>query len=183
MPVPVIVRIAIAGCALLSIGSPASAQQPATTPPQSDVLQQLLSEVRQLRLSVEHAATESAALQLLAMRAAMQEERLYRISREVDTLRTDLEAARRDAATLATNMKEFERTITDETDQNRRLALEGELPAMRARLQAAREKEQFLVQQEGNRSGSLATEEGRWQDINARLDDLERRVTTRVQRP
>lgn len=177
----VIARIAIAGCALLLAGTSASGQQPAA-PPQPDTLQQLLTEVRQLRASVERAANESATLQLLAVRAAMQEERLYRVSREVDTLRTDLEAARRDAGMLAANIKDFERTILDETDPNRRLALESELPAMRAKLQAAREKEQSLGQQEGTMSGSLATEEGRWQDINARLDDLERRLAARAQR-
>lgn len=168
---------------MLSIGSPASGQQATTSRSQADVLQQLLTEVRELRASVERAASESAGLQLIAVRAAMQEERLYRVSRDVDTLRGELEVARREARTMATSFKEVERAIADETDSGRRQSLESELPTMRRMLQAATEKEQLLAQQEGAMSGSLATEEGRWQDINASLDDLERRLASRARQP
>ena len=60
---------------------------------------------------------------------------------------------------------------------------EGELPNMRRTLQEVTDKEQLLAQQEGTMSGNLAVEEGRWQEINARLDELERRIAARAQRP
>ena len=175
-------RVMIVGGTLL-IEAPASAQQPVPASPQPDLMQQLLTEVRQLRASVERAAGESAALQLVAVRAAMQEERLYRVTREVEALRSELEIARREARGMAAAVKDMERAITEETDSNRRLSLEGELPTMRRKLQETAEKEQGLAQQEGAMSGSLAAEEGRWQDINARLDELERRLASRTTRP
>lgn len=174
-------RVAIIGavvCVGLLAAAPVRAQQPAAsqTP---DVLGQLLTEVRQLRAALERAAGDSAAIQVISLRATMQEERLWRISREVDVLRTGLLAASRDAQETASNLKEFEREIADETDAGRRKALEGELPGRRTKLQALREKEQQMQQQEAAMTSSLSTEEGRWQAINARLDELERRLLER----
>jgi chromosome segregation ATPase len=173
-----VVKIGVAVCVLLA-GAPAYGQQPA--PKEApEVQQQLLSEVRQLRAVLERAASESAALQVVAVRAAMQEERLWRISREVDTLRTSLFVASRDAQEVGAALKQFERQIADETDSGRRQSLEAELPAMRTRLRIAREKEQQLQQQEAAMAGSLSTEEDRWQAINARLDEIERRLLARA---
>ena len=173
-----VARIGVVVCAVLLAGVPASGQQGASQAP--DVLQLLLTEVRQLRAALERVASESAAIQVVSVRATMQEERLWRISREVDTLRTSLLAASRDAREAATSLKQFEREIEDETDGARRKSLEGELPALRAKLQTAREKEQEIQQQEAAMAGSLSTEEGRWQAINDRLDELERRLLDRV---
>jgi chromosome segregation ATPase len=173
-----VVKIGVAACVLLAATS-ASGQQPATGQA-PEVQQQLLSEVRQLRAVLERAASESAALQVVAVRAAMQEERLWRISREVDTLRTSLFAASRDAQEVGAALKQFERQIADETDSGRRQSLEAELPAMRTRMRIAREKEQQLQQQEAAMAGSLSTEEDRWQAINARLDEIERRLLARA---
>ena len=72
------------------------------------------------------------------------------------------------------NVNDFTQSSEEEADPLRRKALEAEFPSMRTKLQAAREREQLFVHQEAMMSGSLATEEGSWQDINARLDDLER---------
>jgi len=160
-------------------GAPASAQKPAATQP-PDVLSELLTEVRQLRAALERAAGESAAVQVVSVRATMQEERLWRISREVDAVRTGLLAASREAQETAANLKLFEREIADEADAGRRKALESELPGVRTRLQTIRDKEQQLQQQEAAMSSSLSTEEGRWQAINARLDELERRLLDRL---
>ena len=84
---------ALVGSMLLLAGTSEAGQTPTAVPPESTLPQQLLTEVRQLRSSLEHAAAESAGLQLLAVRAAMQEERRYRVSRGVESLRSELEAA------------------------------------------------------------------------------------------
>jgi chromosome segregation ATPase len=173
-----VARIGIA-CAWLLAGGPAFGQ-PTGASQAPDVLQQLLMEVRQLRAALERVAGENAVIQVVSVRATMQEERLWRISREVDTLRSGLLVASREAQETATNLRQFERDIADETDGGRRKALEGELPALRTRLQTAREKEQQLQAQEAAMAGSLSAEEGRWQAINARLDELERRLLDRV---
>jgi outer membrane murein-binding lipoprotein Lpp len=183
MPMTLRVSTALVGSMLLLAGTSTAEQTPTSVSPESALLQQLLTEVRQLRSSLEHAANESAGLQLLAVRAAMQEERLYRVSRDVESLRSELEVAKRDVRTLTVTVKDFSQSVDEETDPLRRKGLEAELPAMRTKLQAAREREQLLVQQEATMSGNLATEEGRWQDINARLDDLERRLASRSPRP
>ena len=174
-----VARVGVVMGALLLAGAPVCAQRPAASQP-PDVLSELLTEVRQLRAALERAAGESAVVQVVSVRATMQEERLFRVSREVDVLRTGLLAVSREAQEIATNVKDFERGIADETDPNRRKSLEGELPALRTRLQSAREKEQQMQQQEAAMAASLSAEEGRWQAINARLDDLERRLLDRV---
>ena len=174
-----VVRIGVVVCTLLLAVAPASGQQSAASKG-PDVLQELLAEVRQLRVALERVASENAAIQVVSVRATMQEERLWRISREVDTLRAGLLTASREVQEAATSVRQFEREIADETDGARRRSLEGELPALRTKLQTAREKEQQIQQQEAAMAGSLSTEEGRWQATNARLDDLERRLLDRV---
>ena len=175
----IVARIGVAVCVLLLAAAPAAGQRPAASQA-PDVLQQLLTEVRQLRTALERVASENAAIQVVSVRATMQEERLWRISREVDTLRASLLAASRDVQETATSLKQFEREIAEETDVTRRRGLESELTAMRTRLQTARDKEQQIQAQEAAMATSLSTEEGRWQAINTRLDDLERRLLDRV---
>jgi hypothetical protein len=170
----------VASWILLLASTTAFGQQPAPTTPGPDTLQQLLAEVRQLRATVERAASESSALQLVAVRAAMQEERLYRVSRDVDTLRTTLLAASREAQAAAENLKQFEASIADEVDAGRRQALQNEVPMLRVRVQTLRQAEQQLQQQEAAMTDSMTTEEGRWRAINARLDEIERRLADRT---
>lgn len=164
---------------LLVISGTAAAQPPAAANPGPDTVQQLLAEVRQLREAVERAASDNTALQLVTVRAAMQEERLYRVSRDVDGLRTRLSATSQEAQDAAAALKQFESSVADEVDAGRRQSLQAELPAMRRRVQVLQQAEQQLQQQESAMSDSLSAEEGRWQAINARLDDLERRLASR----
>jgi predicted nucleic acid-binding Zn-ribbon protein len=168
-----IARICFAICVLLLIGVNASGQQP-------DVLQALLTEVRLLRSSIERVAHTNATLQLAGLRASMQEERIWRISREVEALRTQLTSAARDVQAAATRLKQLEREIESESDPGRRRSLEGELPALRTRLEGLQQIEQQLRQREAAMTQSLTTEEGRWQTTNDRLDDLERRLAENV---
>lgn len=160
------------------IGGNAAAQQPATAPG-PDTLQQLLAEVRELREVVERAASDSTALQLVTVRAAMQEERLYRVSRDVDGVRSRFSAASQEAQEAAAGLKQFEASLADEVDAARRQSLQAELPTMQRRVQMLRQAEQQLQQQEAAMTESLLAEEGRWQAINARLDELERRLAAR----
>ncbi|HTV02321.1 MAG TPA: hypothetical protein VMF13_17365 [Luteitalea sp.] len=152
--------------------------QPSSTGQPPDTLQQLLTEVRQLRQTVDRAARDTATLQLVTIRAAMQEERLYRLTRDVDALRTRLLAASLETQDAAQSLKQFEAEVADEVDSGRRQSLQAELPAVRLRVQERRQIEQQLQLQESAMTDSLTAEEGRWQAINARLDEFERRLAT-----
>ncbi len=168
-----VAKICFAICVLLLIGVNASGQQP-------DVLHALLTEVRLLRSSLERVAHTSAALQLAGLRASMQEERMWRISREVETLRTQVLAAARDVQAAATRLKQLEQEIESESDPGRHRSLEGELPGLRTRLAGLQQMEQELRQREAVMTQSLTAEEGRWHTTNDRLDELERRLAENV---
>jgi hypothetical protein len=63
--------------------------------------------------------------------------------------------------------------------QAMRPALELALEGTRKEADAASKAEQQLRAQEAEVNANLAGEQGRWNEFNARLDELERSLTTR----
>lgn len=133
----------------------------------------LLAEVRALRNDVAKASGASMRLQALTARVSVQEQRL-----------------KAHAERLARGKRELDEAVAQRTEQERRLAIleaepEGEPEFLRnaaaaemGRLQrdlgAARAREERLRLSVSELSSYLATEEGRWVELNQRLDDIDR---------
>lgn len=162
--------------ALVTAGAVVSGQTaaPAQNP---DVLQALLREVRQLRLALESAAATQATIHLVVQRANVQEERLWRISREVETVRDELDKVSSNGERLASEIKRREEDLENIVDPSMRKEIEASLGHSKREAADMKRQEQALRQRDGGLSQTLNAEEARWGELNQRLDDLERLLT------
>lgn len=141
---------------------------------QADVLEALLKEVRQLRVAIESAAATNARLQMAVQRANIQEERLWRVSREVEALRTEIANASEDRMNSAARLKRLDEALSNATDHEQRLGIEHEIGALNREVERQQRHEKRLRDEEGMLSQTLQIEEARWGDVNQKLDELER---------
>ena len=142
----------------------------------------LLEEVRALRADLAAASRASLRAQMLLARVQLQEQRIIYLDRR----RADAAARVTDAAEKArqssahiTEMEEQQRRFKGmEIPREQRDAMVAqiafELEKARADGVAAIAAEQSMRAEEAELVGALSTEQGRWNEFNARLDELER---------
>lgn len=159
-------------CAALAAGMAAAPARAQGTNTDSATIQALLAEVRQLRRTVEKDLSLGPRMQLLLQRAQYQEQKVLRVSQQLDDVRKQIaqETARQNAANE--RLAKIEQDISNESDAARRSQLED----MRAglKLVAGNGPDQQLRAHETELSNSLDTEQAALNDLNEKLDALER---------
>ena len=152
----------------------AAAPLPAQSGSDSATLQALLSEVRQLRRTVERDMVIGPRIQLLLQRAQFQEQKVLHVSQQLDDVRKQIaqETARQAAANE--RLAKIEQDIESESDAARRSQLED----MRAGLKmvVGNGPDQQLRARETELSSSLDNEQAALNDLNEKLDALERQL-------
>jgi hypothetical protein len=162
--------------AITIVGAPLTTAHDQSTPPPDP----LLAEVRALRAELNQAASSSIRTQLLVARLQLQEQRINLVAgklNEVRQLLTIKESAQLPIVEGIKHMEEELRAPTATAEQ--RTAIEEQLPERRARLAQFQREERQHRAQEIELAAQLATEQGRWLDFNARLDELERQLPIR----
>jgi uncharacterized coiled-coil protein SlyX len=154
--------IACAGAAALSVAVSGQANPPTSDSP----MDKLLAEVRSLRAEVNQAAGASMRMQLLVARLALQEGRISTLSRQLADVRQQL-------STLQMGLAPFAAQIKQAQDA-------GNLdPGANTPFEQMLRHERELRSQETELSSLISTEQRRWIDFNSRLDDLERQLPHR----
>jgi hypothetical protein len=155
-----------------------SAQAPAS-PPQAGV-PELLAEVRALRAEVNQAAGASMRMQLLVARLTLQEQRIAAAGRQLHDVQGELSAAMGERSKTETALRELQRAtppaepLPPEVHQEIRVRQQQQLRFMQETLSQQLQREEQLRLREGELLVTVATEQARWTDFNARLDELER---------
>jgi len=156
------------------------AGQAAPAPKSEDVLPALLAEVKGLRAAMEQMASAGPRIQLFVSRLQLQEGRMNTMIRRLDTVRENLTAAQRELENAQEEVKGLEIGLASATTPAQmREELQLMLPARKRRLAEHRATVARLTAEEAQLSTDLATEQGRWTDINQRLDELERALVKR----
>jgi chromosome segregation ATPase len=146
----------------------AQVQQPAGT----DVLPALLQEVKGLRAAMEQMATSNAHAQLLVGRLQLQESRMNSMIRRLDTVRDERAKAQATYDQIQGSLQMLERDQTpNEMPQNDR---DNVLGGLKHEVETAKSAVDRWASEESQLTADLTTEQGRWVDINQRLDELER---------
>ena len=149
-----------------------AAGQAPTTPP--DPLTALLTEVHALRMAMEQSATVAPRVQLTLARLNIEEQRIAQLVAQLDQVRRELTAVSLESQKLSDQLPELERGLQITTDDKARKSYEYEQSELKRRLNAQSRLEQQLRTRENDASQALSTEQARWLDLNARLDELER---------
>jgi len=143
-----------------------------------DVLPALLQEVKGLRAAMEQMATSNAHAQLLVGRLQLQENRMNGMIRRLDTVRDSLATARREYNQIQGSLQ----MLGKDDEPGRGIPehdKEGVLAGLKSQVGAAKANVERLAAEEAQLTSDLTAEQGRWIDINQRLDELERSLTKR----
>ena len=159
--------------------------QSSAPPRQDDVLAALLVEVRGLRAAMEQMASAGPRVQLFASRLQLQEGRMNAMARRLDTVRDSLAAAQRDLARLQDEERRMDAVLTEQkasaspADREEARQVELMLPQLRRQTAIAKATADRYAAEETQLLADLTTEQGRWIEINGRLDELERALAKR----
>jgi hypothetical protein len=140
----------------------------------ADPIAALLAELRQLRIVMERTATVNPRIQLVTSRMSLQDERVYRLTRQVENLRDELERMTMESREHAVRTRRLEDVLANETDQTKRLQMEEQLRHMKSESELWATREQLLRTRETEAANTLAVEQAHWNELTRRLDELER---------
>ncbi len=152
----------------------APARQP--VPVTYDATAELLAEVRGLRAEVTSAAKTSLRAQLLTARLQVQEQRIMYLERQRSEVAVRVSAAERERVHLTSELQRLQDRRPQIVDAEEARQIDQLLPGLRAELQQRQNAEAALRGEEQQVLSAIATEQGRWNDFNTRLDELERAV-------
>jgi hypothetical protein len=156
----------------------------------------LLEEVRALRAELAQLSRTSLRMQLLMARVQLQEQRIVYFDRQRAELHSQVTAAAERAAAAAMDIERTQEQIKSlrpassalpgpgqagqpDMAQYMRPMLELSLEGARKEAAAASKAEQQLRAQEAEVIANLTSEQVRWNEFNAQLDELERSLSTR----
>ena len=158
---------------LLAVTAPAFAQT-AKPAPESDAIAVLTREIRALRQQIAETVHASLKLQLLTARIQAQEQRLIYLDRqraEASTRRSGAEQARNE---IADEIQILSGRELSKASPAERRDIERELARFKQQVATHDTLVLQLLTEEANAFSALAQEQGRWADLNQRLEDLER---------
>ncbi|HLY20268.1 MAG TPA: hypothetical protein VKR61_23735 [Bryobacteraceae bacterium] len=158
----------VAALALLSVLA-ARAQSTDNT-----ALQALLAEVHQLRLMVEKSVSLGPRMELLLKRAQMQDQKVARIAQQLDEVRKQIAGETARQASDAERLAKIEQDLSIETDAEHRKQLEEVRAGLK--MAAGNGPDPQLRAREGELARSLQTEQALLDELNGKLDGIERQL-------
>jgi chromosome segregation ATPase len=173
----VLALVLVAAGAGLSVRTRAAAQAARAT--DQDVLPALLIEVRGLRAAMEQMASAGPRVQLALGRLQLQEQRVNNLLRRMESVQNELAGALQESDRAGQEFTRIENILkSGAAPPEERQQLETVLlPQLKAAQGQALAKVQRLQTEESGLNQELATEQGRWTEINQRMEELERALT------
>lgn len=166
-------------CILLVGTAPAQTEKPAD---ENQTMRTLLSEVRQLRKTMQTTGLNAYRGQIILERMRLATEQVERMAQKLETARDEVEKIERTIPRFEDQSKVMETVLQQETDIAKRARLEFELKDHKQQgerykvlLTRAREREQQLAT-------DLKASQARLNELESRLDLLEREIENEIER-
>jgi predicted nucleic acid-binding Zn-ribbon protein len=152
----------------------------ASQPAQDSTSTQLLQEVRRLREAIETMVSTGARVQIVFGRLQLQEQRTATAARRLDELREQVSRATNETTAMSARLAEIEERLRDfRGTPEERSNFEGEIQHMKRASAQMESDRQRLQVEEAQAASLLATEQGRWTELNQQLEELERTLAKR----
>jgi predicted nuclease with TOPRIM domain len=175
----VVTRAGLAAAAAVLMGILTHAGQPAPPAKTEDMLPALLAEVKGLRAAMEQMASAGPRVQLFVGRLQLQESRMNGMIRRLEGVRDKL-AAEQELLTRAVNeVKGLEAAQSTGNTPIPREELTHAITHAKRQVDERRGTVARLTGEEAQLTQDLTLEQGRWNEINQRLDELERMLAKR----
>jgi chromosome segregation ATPase len=146
-----------------------------TTAGDSQTLQALLSEVRQLRQELQTTTIAAQRAQILIYRVQGQEAAVARASQRLEATGEKLAGIQAERKHATADVKQQEEFINNtDNPANQRKEVEGMLSQLKTRVESLENEEQQVRTREIDAEQQLRTEEGRLSDLRDQLDRLDK---------
>lgn len=142
------------------------------------VLRALLTEVRQLRSTLQRANLDSIRMQVAFERMRFQAGRVDVLKRDLENVRTQLASRNIVRIQISENNKEMEDQLDHENDLNRRAQLDRQLRQAKQTLSLQAKQEDQLRDRETQLSTQLQSEQVKSTELEENLANLERELAT-----
>ena len=161
---------------LLALGfvfaSPASFAQTAST--DSQTLQALLAEVRQLRMDLQTTSVASQRVQIILYRLQLQEGTVARAQQRVDEVHSKLAEARAGVQHFASEVERMQRALNETQNPADRKESESLLAARKGQLESQKAAEQDWETKEAESRQELRLEEAKLAALQEQFDQLDK---------
>ncbi len=139
--------------------------------------EELISEVRQLRIEVQRLSTSAQQMQLLLERTRSQQEQVVRLTQQLSNVRDELSEIRARQTNIKDALAEAEkRKEVGEVSPR-------EVNALNAQQRELNQREQRLSERELQLASELELERATLNDLKTRLDKLEQEIATPSSEP
>ncbi|MBO0859943.1 MAG: hypothetical protein J2P21_16050 [Chloracidobacterium sp.] len=133
---------------------------------QEQILQEILSEVRQLRTEVQRLKTNATQTQVAIERVRLQQDQVARLTRELDEVREKISETQARQAKLNGTIEDTKKLVEIG------LVRQGVLQSMSRDLEESKQREESLTERESRLSAELDAERAKLITLNKQLDEL-----------
>lgn len=178
----VICLLAPAVLGLTSLTASKAFTDSAAQPLQSDqTLQSLLSEVHGLRVAIQRSNLNTYHAQITIERMKLQQQRVDRLQAQLGDIRKQLAETRKNLSHWSSvDLKQVEMDLARETDAAKRAEREMNYQYFKSQLEEFTQKEQQEHAAETQINAQLQLEQAKLNDLNERLDILQRELETQL---
>jgi chromosome segregation ATPase len=155
----------------LIITTTAAAQTPS---PDSQALQALVTEIRQLRQDMQATTIATQRVQIVLYRLQTQTALVTRASSRLDELRSALGALQSDMKSSSARVLQMENAIKSVQDNRERKQMEDALAEMKSAVERRAADEQRLQSREIDAETQLRAEQAKLADLQDQLDRLDK---------
>jgi len=139
---------------------------------QEQIVQEILSEVRQLRVEVQRLKASAYQTQVVIERLRLQQDQVARLTREIGEVRERIGETKTRQAKMNVALEETEKQVeAGVTPQSELKKISGEIEELKRR-------EERLIEQESQLSTELDAERVKLITLNRRLDELGQEMTS-----
>ena len=135
-------------------------------------LQQLLKEVRELRLAVQRATVNNTRLQVLIERVRIEQARVDSIGRQLESVRAQVADMRASRPQMEQQIKDAEALLDRTSDLNAHADIESRIKAIKNTLVRLAQEEDRLQSREGLLNNDLQAAQSKVNELNSQLDAL-----------
>ena len=147
----------------------------------SQTLQAILQELRQLRQDLQGTTVVAQRVQILLYRLQLQDDAIKKAVQRHDQIVAKVKDAERARIDATNGLKTAEEKLATLRDQNQRPAVEAEVGEMKRRVDMWFQDESGLRAAEIAADSDLKAEQAKLADLQQRLDQLERQLENRPQ--
>ena len=133
-------------------------------------LQQLLAEVRELRLAVQKATVTHTRFQMLIERVRIEQTHVDASVRQIENLRAQIADMRNAKPQFEQQVKDAEEMLERATDPNARAEIETSVKSMKAQVVRFGQEEERLRSREAALETELQSSQAKLNELNAQLD-------------